>query len=143
MVGKPEVEAPPRRHADELGQNLIFRMDPSRRHAILSRSAERVCFRCFFLRSLLYLTGRMPSPIPTEPERGNILIRAVLGLGVRHTLESHADRIALHPESADAERLAALRFVRRLAALGTVMSRDAYRFSPQLWRWVVRSDGRH
>jgi hypothetical protein len=66
----------------------------------------------------------MPSPIPTEPERGNILIRAVLGLGVRHTLESHADRIALHPESADAKRLAALRFVRRLAALGTVMSRD-------------------
>src|SRR5690349_18117272 len=27
------------------------------------------CFRCFFMRSLLYLTGRTPSPFPTEPEQ--------------------------------------------------------------------------
>src|SRR5882672_8641420 len=26
------------------------------------------CFRCFFMRSLLYPTGRTPSPFPTEPE---------------------------------------------------------------------------
>src|SRR5260370_19559996 len=27
------------------------------------------CFRCFFMRSLHYLNGRMPSPFPTEPEQ--------------------------------------------------------------------------
>src|SRR5262249_23615111 len=26
-------------------------------------------FRCFFMRSLLYLTGRTPSPFPAEPEQ--------------------------------------------------------------------------
>src|SRR5713226_3681666 len=32
-------------------------------------SSGAYCFRCFFMRSLLYLTGRTPSPFPTEPEQ--------------------------------------------------------------------------
>src|SRR5690242_17085381 len=31
-------------------------------------SSGAYCFRCFFMRSLLYLNGRTPSPFPTEPE---------------------------------------------------------------------------
>src|SRR5262245_30432829 len=70
----------------------------------------------------------------------NILIRAVLGQRVRRILESHADAISFFiPETAYAEaeeHLAALvvkrggepekalRLLRSLAALGTVMTRD-------------------
>jgi predicted nucleic acid-binding protein len=72
----------------------------------------------------------------------NILIRAVLGQRVRRILESHADSISFFlPETAYAEaeeHLAALvakrggdpakavRLLRSLAALGTVVSRDLY-----------------
>jgi len=72
----------------------------------------------------------------------NILIRAVLGQRVRRILESHADNISFFiPETAYAEaeeHLAALvvkrggdpakavRLLRSMAALGTVVSRDLY-----------------
>jgi predicted nucleic acid-binding protein len=72
----------------------------------------------------------------------NILIRAVLGRRVRHILESHVDSISFFiPETAYAEaeeHLAALvvkragdpakavRLLRSMAALGTVVSRDLY-----------------
>jgi PIN domain len=108
----------------------------------------------------------------------NILIRAVLGQRVRRLLEFHADAISFFiPETAYAEaeeHLAALvakrggepekalRLLRSLAALGTVMTHDIYadfetealesgwnratrttgRFWPQLWRLAVRSGRR-
>jgi predicted nucleic acid-binding protein len=72
----------------------------------------------------------------------NILIRAVLGQRVRRILELHADAISFFiPETAYAEaeeHLAALvvkrggepekalRLLRSLAALGTIMTRDVY-----------------
>jgi hypothetical protein len=38
-------------------------------------SSGAYSFRCFFMRSLLYLTGRTPSPFPTEPEHMQLLDR--------------------------------------------------------------------
>jgi hypothetical protein len=38
--------------------------DPSRRARF-----EQECFLCFFMRSLLYLNGRTPSPFTAEPEQ--------------------------------------------------------------------------
>src|SRR5262249_48106103 len=35
-------------------------------------SSGAYCFRCFFMRSLLYFSGRTPSPFPTEPEQDHI-----------------------------------------------------------------------
>jgi hypothetical protein len=104
----------------------------------------------------------------------NILIRAVLGQRVRLILESHADSISFFiPETAYTEAeenltalvvkrggdpAKAMRLLRSMAALGTVVSGDLYadskrslengwrpatrttgRFSPPRWRLVVQS----
>jgi hypothetical protein len=42
------------------------------------------CFRCFFMRSLHYLTGRTPSPFPAEPEHQSVsMIRSSSLLSTR------------------------------------------------------------
>jgi hypothetical protein len=49
----------------EFRDRLLLKQMPPQDGDLLLRAS----FRCFFMRSLLYLTGRTPSPFPTEPEQ--------------------------------------------------------------------------
>jgi hypothetical protein len=60
---RPSAEVPLHKHNFDMGS---FSSKCRLRMATFSSGAY--CFRCFFMRSLLYLTGRTPSPFPTEPE---------------------------------------------------------------------------